>query len=152
MQNYIKQLIEDIHNASLNLNPPHKFREVSNADPDDELEFDDISYVEQYIEGEKQSIAEITGIDPEQLPPKEKLTKKQQALLACELEKLLQFFHFALDFPEKFPAHQRYTFIRDFWNEEHVTLIYSNNLSPQLFAQSTSIFLCLSSSFARGCI
>lgn len=124
MKRYIEQLIEDIHKATWNLKPPHKLWEDSEADPDDELELEDMSYVEQYIEGEKQAIGKITGIEPELLPPAVKLTKEQQALLATELEKLLQNFHFALEFSEKYPAHLRYSFIRKFWEEKHVPLSF----------------------------
>ncbi|HKJ42972.1 MAG TPA: hypothetical protein VKA27_12840, partial [Sunxiuqinia sp.] len=127
MQHYISQLIDDIRQAIWNLRPPHELWEESKADPDDELELEDMSFVEQYIEGEKQPIADITGIAPEQLPPPEKLTAEQQGLLASELEKLLQYFHFVLDFPEKFPPHLRYSFILDFWNEEHVPLSFGEN-------------------------
>ena len=127
MQRYIEQLIEDIHKATWNLKPPHKLWEESGADPDDELELEDISYVEQYIEGETQAIGKITGIEPEQLPPAEKLTTEQRALLTIELEKLLQNYNFILDFPENYPAHLRYSFIRDFWNEEHVPLSFGQS-------------------------
>ena len=127
MQRYIEQLIEDIHKSTWNLKPPHKLWEESEADPDDELELEDMSYVEQYIEGEAQAIGKITGIEPEQLPPAEKLTSEQQALLTTELEKLLLNYHFVLDFPESYPAHLRYSFILDFWNEEHVPLSFGEN-------------------------
>ncbi len=127
MERYIQQLIDDIHKATWNLNPPHKLWEESNANPDDELELEDMSYIEQYVEGEEQPISQITGIDQEQLPPEERLTTEQQALLATELETLLQNFHFVLDFPETFPAYRRYPFIRDFWNEEHVPLSFGES-------------------------
>jgi hypothetical protein len=127
MQRYIEQLIDDIHKATWNLKPPHSLWEESEADPDNELELEDMSFVEQYIEGEKQPIAQITGIGAEQLPPSEKLAIEQRALLAVELEKLLQYFHFVLDFPATLPGHLRYPFIRDFWSEEHVPLSFGEN-------------------------
>ena len=50
----------------------------------------------------------------------------EQALLAGELENLLDVFHFKLDFPESFPANLRYPFIRNFWAESHVPMSFGN--------------------------
>lgn len=127
MKRYIEQLIADIHQASWNLKPPHKLWMESGANPTDEVELEDMSFIEEYIEGEQLPIAEITGIAQEQLPPPEKLNKQQQTLLAEKLEKLLEVFHFKLDFPESFPANLRYPFIWDFWSESHVPLSFGEN-------------------------
>jgi hypothetical protein len=127
MQRYIEQLIEDIHEATGNIRPPHELWEKSGADPDCEPELEDMSYVEQYLYGEKEPIAQITGISQEQLPPPGKLTRKQQTLLATELEKLLQYFHFYLDFPKNYPVHLRYPFILNLWEEEYVPLSFGEN-------------------------
>jgi hypothetical protein len=127
MQRYIEQLIEDIHKATWDLKPPHPLWEESGADPDNELELEDMSYVEKYIDGDMVPISDITGIGQEQLPPPEQLSQEQQALLATELEKLLQYFHFRLDFPLDYPAHMRYSFIWDFWEEEHVPLSFGES-------------------------
>jgi hypothetical protein len=127
MQRYIELLIEDIHRATLNIRPPHPLWNECNADPDDEVELEDMSYVEQYLYGEEEPIADITGIDFSALPPPEKLTDDQQATLSVELEKLLQIFHFYLDFPDTYPAHLRYPFIYDFWTESHVPLSFGKN-------------------------
>ncbi len=127
MQRYLEQLIDDLHKATWGIKPPHEIWEESNADPDDEVELEDMSYVEKYLYGDKIPISEITGIAREQLPPIEKLNQEQQALLAVELEKLLQFFHFYLDFPRDYPAHLRYAFILKFWEEKHVALSFGEN-------------------------
>lgn len=127
MQRYLEQLIDDLHQATWGMKPPHEIWQESEADPDDELELDDLSYVEKHLYGDEQPISVITGIDREKLPPVDKLNEAQQALLATELEKLLQFFHFHLDFPENFPAHLRYPFILDFWEEEHVALSFGED-------------------------
>lgn len=126
MQRYIEQLIEDLHAATWNLNAPHEIWEESGADPDDELELEDMSYVEEFIYGDEIPISEITGINQEQLPFPEQLTKEQLALLSIELEKLLLNFHFILEFPEGYPAELRYPFIRNFWNENHVAMSFGN--------------------------
>jgi hypothetical protein len=124
MQRYIEQLIDDIRKNTWDIKPPHSLWSASEADPDDELELEDISFAEQSFYGTEEPIEQITGIATEQLPPRDKLNVEQQALLANVLEQLLQHFHFQLDFPEKFPAHLRYPFIRNFWTEEHVPLSF----------------------------
>jgi len=127
MQLYINQLVEDIHKATWNLKAPHKLWEESEADPDNELELEDMSFIEQFYMGKEQPIAEITGIDAELLPPPGKLTVDQRSQLAVELEKLLEYFHFRLNFPEGYPIELRYPFIRDFWSEQHIALSFGEN-------------------------
>ena len=126
MKQYIDQLINDIHRAMQQVNPPDKIWEESEADPTNEVELEDISYIEQ-LNGEAKKIADITGIASNLLPPAEKLTKKQRAMLSRELEKLLLHFNFIPDFPENYPDHLRYPFILDLWNEEHVPLSFGEN-------------------------
>ncbi len=127
MQRYIEQLIVDLRQATWKMKPPHELWEESGADPDDELELEDMSYVEKYMYGVEEPISGITGIELEKLPPEAKLTLQQQALLASELENLLQYFHFYLDFPKNYPAHLRYPFILKFWTEEHVALSFGES-------------------------
>ena len=127
MERYLVQLIDDLHKATWGMKPPHEIWEKSEADPDDELELEDMSYVEKYLYGDEIPISEITGIALEQLPPVEKLNKEQHADLAVELENLLQYFHFYLDFPKDYPVQLRYTFIRKFWEEKHVALSFGEN-------------------------
>jgi hypothetical protein len=125
MENYLNQLIADIRSAGLKLSTPHEIWET--GDPDDEIELEDLSFVEEYIYGEKKPISKITGIEAEMLPPEDKLTTEQMGGLAMELEKLLQLKNFALDFPEKLPLHMRYPFIRKFWNENHVEISFGTS-------------------------
>ncbi len=127
MQRYIEQLIEDLREATWKVRPPHELWEESGADPDDELELEDMSYIEKIMYGEAEPISEITGIDIKQLPQADKLTQQEQSILATELEKLLQYFYFYLDFPENYPAHLRYPFILKIWAEEHVALSFGEN-------------------------
>jgi len=126
MKRYIEQLIEDIHKAMQRVNPPHEIWEESEADPTNELELEDISYLEQFL-GEAKRIADITGIDTNLLPPAENLTQKEKALLSRELEKLLLHFNFVPDFPKKYPYHLRYPFLLDLWDEEHVPLSFGES-------------------------
>jgi hypothetical protein len=125
MQRYIEQLIADIHKATWQIRPPHEIWD--DTDLNSELECEDMAYVEKYIYGDKEPISSITGIDTEMLPAPDKLTQDQQALLAVELEKLLQQFCFYLDFPENYPSKLRYPFIRNFWDSEEVALSFGEN-------------------------
>ena len=81
----------------------------------------------QYLYGEKETIATITGIDSKLLPPNGVLSKSQVETLASELEKILQKHHFVLDFPVNFPPHLRYDFIIRFWREKHLTFSEGEN-------------------------
>lgn len=127
MQNYIKQLIDDIHRATLRLRPPHDIWIQSKVDPNNEAELEDFTFLEKYYEGEEEPISQITGIEAELLPPPEKLSEEQQATLAIELEKLLIHFNFQLQFPENYPPNFKYPFIKDFWEESHVALSFGLN-------------------------
>lgn len=125
MERYIEQLIEDIRRAGWRIRPPHEI--WHDVDLENEAEQEDISHVEKYIYGTEEKISSITGIDQIMLPATEKLTNEQSGLLASELEKLLNIFHFHLDFPDKFPLHLRYPLIRNFWNEEHVPISFGES-------------------------
>jgi len=122
MERYLEQLIDDMHVATQKLKRPP----LEGVIADDEQEFLDFSQVEKYERGEVTPISQITGIDQEQLPPVENLSREQQALLSIELEKLLEYFHFKLDFPSNYPDHLRYPFIRKFWSEEQVAVTFGN--------------------------
>lgn len=117
MQHYIEQLIEDLHDIIQEINPLRKTREEPILEEDSFIRH--IEDVENYLHGKQLPISEITGIIPEQLPPAEKLNKQQQTQLSVELEKFLAHFHFSLDFPFNYPHYLRYTFIKNFWTEEH---------------------------------
>jgi hypothetical protein len=127
VKHYLEQLVDDIHKATLKVTPPHPLWLESGADPDDEVELEDMLYAEKFMYGDEKPISDITGIDAAALPPPEKLTGEQQAMLAVELEKLLQFFHFYLDFPETYPVHMRYPFIRDIWSESFVPISFGED-------------------------
>lgn len=125
MEKYIEQLIQEIRKATFNVRPPREL--WADADPYDESEVEDLAYVEEFIYGEKEPVETITGIKAELLPPEKKLTTKQQEILAIELEKLLNYFNFYFEFPEKLPLHLRYPFLRNFWQEEKVALSFGES-------------------------
>ncbi|MFA9371452.1 MAG: hypothetical protein ACERIH_07040 [Labilibaculum antarcticum] len=117
MQHYITQLIEDLQEIVQKINPSGTTEEETIHD--DESFSRHIEDVENYLHGEQIPISQITGIEQEQLPPPERLSEKQQANLAVELDSFLQQHHFALEFPQNYPIPLRYSFIRDFWTEKH---------------------------------
>ena len=124
MKKYLEQLLEELNKATQKLSPPHEIWQASGADPDDEIELEDMSFVEEFMYGVKKPIGQITGILPEQLPTAEALTHDQQAMLSVKLEEFLDFFNFKLEFPQDFPNHQRYVFIRKFWESERVPVSF----------------------------
>lgn len=125
MENYIRQLIEEIRSATWIIRPPHEIWE--DMDTEDEIVLEDLSFVEQFTYGTPEKISEVTTIESSKLPPPDKLTEDQKGRLSRELEMLLKHFSFILDFPEGYPDHLKYPFIRDFWDEEHVPLSFGEN-------------------------
>ncbi|MFW6310099.1 MAG: hypothetical protein ACOC1D_03270 [Prolixibacteraceae bacterium] len=124
-EKYIEQLIKDIRKATFNIRPPREL--WADADPDDEGVVEDLAYAEEFIYGEKEPVEKITGIKVGSLPPEERLTTKQQEVLAIELEKLLNYFNFRFEFPENLPVHMRYPWLRNFWQEERVALSFGES-------------------------
>lgn len=120
MEHYLEQLIEDLHQIIRNLNQPL----CEDTESKDKIEMLDFSQIEKYERNELTPVSQITGIEQAQLPPAEMLNEAQQALLATELEELLDCFHLKLDFPRNYPAHLRYSFIRKFWSEEQVSVTF----------------------------
>ncbi|MBE9512058.1 MAG: hypothetical protein IMY71_14410 [Bacteroidetes bacterium] len=118
MERYIEQLIEDIRHSATRVQPPGELWE--DVDMDNPNEVKDISFVEQYINGEPQQLSLIIGIGKEQLPPPNQLRDTQVTLLLNEMVQLLRKFHFVPDFPEKAPDNLRYKVLRDHWDDEHV--------------------------------
>lgn len=125
MDRYIELLIEELNKISLKMNSSNET--VLESADEDESFLKHIENVENYLYGDKIPVSSITGILFEQLPPPERLNKRQQKILAAELEKFLLYFHFELDFPRKYPLHLRYPFIRNFWNEKHVALSFGSS-------------------------
>lgn len=127
MQNYINQLIEDLHKIADKVNPSGNTEEEEEAVNDEETFLKHLADIERYVYGEEVLISHITGIAQEELPPPEILSESQQAHLATELECFLEHFHFALDFPANYPKHLRYGFIKKFWTEKHPAMQFGTS-------------------------
>jgi len=121
----IQQLISQIRAATFNIRPPRHL--WNDANTDSEVELEDMAFIEKHFEGEEESIEKITGIEQKLLPPSSILSQEQQALLADELERLLQHFNFYLDFPKDLLAHLKYPVIHNFWKENHVAVSFGKN-------------------------
>jgi hypothetical protein len=126
MQNYIRQLISDMHNARTKVEPP-LIDLWQSADLSDEGEIEDLAFVEEYMYGIPKQISDITGIGSELLPVPDMLQPDEAALLAVELELLLNHFNFYPDFPVNYPVNLRYPLLRKIWDDEHVTLSFGES-------------------------
>lgn len=116
MDHYITQLIEDMHAARSKTTPPSQ--QWDYVDFEDHGEIEDMSYVEEFLYGEKKPLSQITGIDTHFLPPPERLTPHQKETLASEIEALLLHFNFEADFPRSLPQREKYPFLRELWDQK----------------------------------
>jgi len=126
MERYIEQLIEDIQKAAFNFRPPYVIWSQFKVNSANDLELEDVATIEKQVNDKKKPLSTITGFDFGLLPPSGKLNSPQMARLAAELEKLLQIFHFALDFPENYPADLRYPFILMIWDKKFVPMPFGD--------------------------
>lgn len=97
------------------------------VDTEDPVETEDIAHVEQYLYGMELPVSTITGIEQNLFPPPGKLTDDQMALLAKEMELLLNHHNLYPDFPANFPEHFRYPLLCSIWNEKFVPLSFGEN-------------------------
>jgi len=102
MQNYLNQLIEDMHLAATRV-PQSKI-------PEDEFDED---YMMELEEMEHQPMSMLFGLTIEQFPSSDKLTSEQLTLMATEFEQLWEAYSFNPNFPEGLPARRRYELMRE---------------------------------------
>jgi hypothetical protein len=103
MNNYLAQLISDMHLAARRV-PKSKIPKGT-FDPDyqDELEASPEKPMSQWF-----------GLEKEQFPPSDKLTTEQLELMAGEFEQLWAAYSLEPDFPDGLPARRRYELMRDY--------------------------------------
>ncbi len=103
MKHYLAQLISDMHLAAARV--PVSLILSDEFDPD---------YMMELEESPEKPMCQWFGLEKEQFPPSERLTKEQLELMANEFEKLWAAFSFAPDFPDGLPAKRRYELLRDY--------------------------------------
>lgn len=121
MLRYVEQLVEDIRIIAQKQNRLKDIRYLNSLMETDTFDFDELNFLNS---NEKRTLGEITSLHTENLPSTDKLTNNQKALLSVELEIMLNQYNFSLEFPNKYPSHLRYSYIRDLWKEKHT---YSSN-------------------------
>ena len=122
MERYIEQLMEDLNNYILEMKNAgiHNDETVPVPSP---FIYDSLKESELFASGE--GVTEIgvtTNIEQMELPPANRLSEDQQALLAEKLQELLSYHHYILDFPESLPSHLKYPHIYSFWKEKHLPM------------------------------
>ena len=104
MEKYIKQLVEDIHNAHRHLTK----EETEKAETFEQH----IEEVERFIAGEEDLIQHSFGyhcsLNKEQFPPSSRLTFEQMNTVCDAFEKLLFTWNIRTDFPDKLPIEMAY--------------------------------------------
>lgn len=111
MQQYIKQLIEDLQ-AAHKLSPIAKQKE-----PETQKEIiAELEEIDRLLTEEPEKpMHNIFGIDPIMFPPIEKLQKKQAHQLVDEILELWAAFNIEAVYPKKFPKEQLYPlFVKKF--------------------------------------
>ena len=121
MKRYIEQLIEDLRKARDYDDPPEMMEDFLIGQTDKAE--DHIADVEEYLNGPRQPLSQILGIEKEKLPTPERLSDEQAEVLAGEMEKLWRHFRFFPSYPEdNFPGKIRYRLMRDSWDIDQVHL------------------------------
>ncbi|KPK87348.1 MAG: hypothetical protein AMS27_02605 [Bacteroides sp. SM23_62_1] len=121
MERYIEQLIEDLRKAR-NYDDPPEIMEDFLISQVEKVE-DHLADVEEYLNGSRQPLSQILGVETERLPSPERLSDDQAALLAIEMEKLWKHFRFYPSYPaDDLPGKVRYRLLRDNWDIDQVCL------------------------------
>lgn len=114
MKRYIEQLSRDIDTTytvmqDKMLNDPYE-------DVMDEGEF---TQTIRSTKEEVRQLNEVTGLDRNILPPTHLLSPKECTYLGKKLESLLWVCNFIITVPIIFNSAQRYSFIREIWNNSY---------------------------------
>ncbi|WP_340102723.1 hypothetical protein [Rhodohalobacter sp. 8-1] len=116
LDNYIVQLVESMRESAQNLPGPHVKSEFDEKSLPEELKM--FTYAERYIRGKAKPLAVITSIDTQAIPPGNKMTNAQTIFLYDEMTRLLSAFGFYADFPEGLPVEQKYSLLRQSWDDK----------------------------------
>jgi hypothetical protein len=121
MERYIEQLIEDLRKARDYDDPPEMMEDFLLGQVEKaEDHFED---VEKYLNGQREPLSEILGIEKEKFPSPARLSDEQATLLAGEMEKLWRHFRFYPSYPvDDLPGTVRYRLLRDSWDNEQACI------------------------------
>ncbi|MFA6402450.1 MAG: hypothetical protein WCX31_12640 [Salinivirgaceae bacterium] len=123
MDNYLTHLIADINQIMGQLpEPPSEIWD--SVDINNPGEIEDISYIEQYTNGQEQELQYIVRIKKEALPPPHRLTDEQISRLLPVLHDLLDYYHFEPAYPDELSDRLKYQLFYDNWDSEHVKVTY----------------------------
>lgn len=117
MDHYLNHLIRDIDNI-INQKPAGPSEIWDGVNLDNEAEVEDISYVEQYLSGDKKELQHQVGITKESLPPAHRLSDKQISKLFQALNDLLEYHHYELSYPTNFSNRIKYELLYNIWNKK----------------------------------
>ncbi len=118
MEDYIKQLIEDMRLAAENAPQPDY---SGNSEMDDDEAFPgQMEQVERYLHGPTEKLSDILGVPLSMLPDDEKLSNHQLEALVQEMENLLKAWRFYPEYPGEAPARMKYQALRQAWEDEFV--------------------------------
>jgi len=127
MVEYLEQLIELIEKATRPMN-----YSLNNTGIDSNQTIDNdfnIKNANEFIHGRREKISAITGIEPYQFPPADRLSSEQIIELLDATEELLAHFNFEFVFPVNVTDDVKYKFIIDHWDSQQK---YSSSAMVQI--------------------
>ena len=125
MDEYVNQLLEDI--ALILGNKLNEKKEQPKKSKKALLE-EHFKEVDLYISGDaERPLGYFCGMEKEQFPPEERLTKTQKESLSVALIKMMNAFNIEPDFPKNFPMEKAYPFLIQSLNDP-ITIMSSGTM------------------------
>ena len=117
MEQYIKQLIEDLTEASQNIKPVPDYTLLNPNHPAIEYGLD---YIVAWECAPDIPIEQFFEIPSETFPPSERLTTIQQTAVLEAILNLWEVYHIEVLFPDDAPVHMQYDYLRRLWKENTI--------------------------------
>ncbi len=111
MENYVKQLIEDLEKSKDNWQAPASAKIMYSDHPAIDYGLD---FIAQWESAPSMPMFKLFGMEKEALPPTEKLEDSQQVLLCDAILNLMITYHIRPHIPEA-PVDLVYTHLRKLW-------------------------------------
>lgn len=114
MQTYINQLLEDMENAQRSGDTfvEKNFSHASSIE-------DEFAEIERWLNNDPvHPFSYYCGLEKEQFPPAEMLSKKQMQQISKAFLSLLHSWNLGADFPKKFPLTNKYTLLTGLLNKK----------------------------------